>query len=132
MKRLFLLAVLLALAAPAAASAAGAELRVTYWPEGRGSGTPLRWTLRCEPAGGSLPRAADACRKLGAMSRPFAVPPKDRVCTEIYGGPQEAIVAGTHAGRRIWIKLGRSNGCEIARFHRLRFLVPGFVGGGTT
>lgn len=130
--RFALIAAVLALALPAAAapSADRADLRVTYWPEGRGTGTPLRWTLRCEPTGGSLPRAADACRKLAAVPNPFAPPPKDQVCTEIYGGPQEAIVAGRLGARRIWIRLGRSNGCEIARFERLRFLVPAFSGGG--
>lgn len=123
-----LLAVL-ALGAPAAAGAA-AELRITYWPEGQEGGTPLRWTLKCGPAGGSLPRPALACAKLARMKRPFAPPAKDRVCTGLYGGPQEAIVAGTFEGRRIWVRLARRNGCQIARFERLRFLTPAFSGGG--
>ncbi|MBA3245836.1 MAG: hypothetical protein H0T61_11780 [Actinobacteria bacterium] len=121
-----LLAAAIALAAPAQASD---ELRVTYWPEGRERDTVSRWTLRCSPAGGTLPRAAAACTRLDRMRAPFAPLRKDLACTEIYGGPQEAVVAGTYEGRRIWIKLTRRNGCEIARFERLRFLVPNFSSG---
>ena len=121
----------LALAAPAAGTAATTQLSITYWPGGQGTGTPLRWTLRCEPAGGSLPRTATACAKLAGMTAPFAPPRSDQVCTEIYGGPQVAIVAGRHGARRVWVKLQRRNGCEIARFQRLRFLVPAFTGGRT-
>jgi len=64
------------------------------------------------------------------MRRPFEPIPSDRACTEIYGGPQEAIVAGTYGGRRIWIRLARSNGCEISRFDRLRFLLPAYAESG--
>ena len=121
-----LISAVLALAAPAQASD---ELRVTYWAQGRERGTTVRWTLRCRPAGGTLPRAAAACTKLAAMRRPFEPIPGDAACTQIYGGPQEAIVAGTYAGRRIWVRLGRSDGCEIVRFDRLRFLLPAFTEG---
>ena len=124
---LALISTVLALAAPAQASD---ELRVTYWAQGRERGTPRRWTLRCRPAGGTLPRASGACAKLASMRRPFEPIPSDRACTEIYGGPQEAIVAGTYEGRRIWIRLARSNGCEIERFDRLRFLGPAYAESG--
>ncbi len=120
-------AAVLALAAPAQVSD---ELRVTYWARGRGRGTPIRWTLRCDPAGGTLPRPAAACARLDRMRNPFAPIPRNMACTEIYGGPQEAVVAGTYESRRVWIRLGRSNGCEISRFDRLRFLVPAFAAGG--
>jgi hypothetical protein len=122
-----LLASVLALAAQAPASD---ELRITYWAQGRERGVPLRWTLRCDPAGGTLPRPAAACTQLDRMRAPFRPIPRDSVCTEIYGGRQEAIVAGTWAGRRIWVRLARANGCEISRFDRLRFLLPAFTGGG--
>jgi hypothetical protein len=121
-----LLATVIALGTPAPASA---DLTVTYWPQGRERGTRARWTLRCEPAGGTLPRAAAACTRLAAMKAPFRPIPKDAICTEIYGGPQEAIVAGRYAGKRIWVKLARRNGCEISRFNRLRFLVPSYTEG---
>lgn len=121
----------LALAAPAAGAAPTTQLTITYWASGQGTGTSLRWTLQCGPAGGSLPRPATACAKLAETRAPFAPPRSDQVCTEIYGGPQVAIVAGRYEGRRVWVKLQRRNGCEIARFQRLRFLVPAFTGGRT-
>ena len=123
---LALVSVVLALAAPAPATD---RLEVTYWAQGRQRGTPVRWTLRCRPAGGTLPRAAEACGRLERMREPFKPIPSDAPCTQIYGGPQEAIVAGTYAGRRIWIRLARRNGCEISRFDRLRFLLPAYTEG---
>jgi hypothetical protein len=132
MARIAVLLAALALAAPATGAAAPtSQLSITYWPGGQGTGTPLRWTLRCGPAGGSLPRPATACARLAERRAPFAPPRSDQVCTEIYGGPQVAIVAGRYEGRRIWVKLQRRNGCEIARFQGLRFLVPAFTGGRT-
>lgn len=108
------------------AEAATSELRITYWAEGRGQGTARTWTLRCGPAGGTLPRPGTACRKLAGMSNPFAPVPEDAVCTQQYGGPQEALVTGTYRGRRVWVRLSLRDGCQIARFQRLSFLVPTF------
>jgi hypothetical protein len=115
--------------APAAGSTGATELKITYWPQGRTAATAKKWTLRCNPAGGTHPRAASACRKLGAMTNPFAPIPKDAVCTEQYGGPQVALISGTFRGRAVWTQLALRNGCEIARFKRLSFLVPGYSGG---
>jgi hypothetical protein len=46
------------------------------------------------------------------------------MCTQIYGGPQEALVTGTFGGRRVWARFSRRNGCEIARWNRIAFLFP--------
>jgi hypothetical protein len=102
------------------------QLTISFWPEGRGTGTPEKWTLRCNPAGGTVPRAAAVCRQLYAMTKPFAPRPKNQVCTDQYGGPQQALIAGTHKGNRIWVPIGMRNGCDISRAKRLAFLVPGF------
>ena len=51
---------------------------------------------------------------------------KNLVCTDQYGGPQQAVIAGTHRGSRVWTTLGMRNGCDISRAKRLAFLVPGF------
>ena len=104
------------------------SLTITAWSEGRDEGGPLRLTLRCSPAGGTVQKPAAVCRKLLAMSKPFAPLAKDTVCTDQYGGPQEAVVAGTFEGRRTWIQLTARNGCEISRWNRLAFLVPGAPG----
>jgi hypothetical protein len=106
------------------AATPSADLRITVWPSGRGDGGSLVWRLRCRPLGGTLPRRASACLRLGALERPFAPVPKDIGCTQIYGGPQEALVTGTFEGRRVWARFKLTDGCEIARWNRVRFLFP--------
>ena len=64
------------------------------------------------------------------MKAPFAPIRKDLVCTEIYGGPQQAVIAGRYEGRRVWALLAARNGCEIARWKRLGFLVGSGSAGG--
>ena len=115
--------------APAAGSTGATDLKITYWTQGRTASPAKKWTLRCAPAGGTHPQAVSACRKLGTMSNPFAPIPKDAMCTDQYGGPQVALVTGSFRGRALWIQLANRNGCEIARFKRLSFLVPGYSGG---
>jgi hypothetical protein len=36
-----------------------------------------------------------------------------------------AIVTGTFQGHRIWTRLTQSDGCAIARWNRVSFLLPG-------
>lgn len=119
-----------------AASALEAEpatsLRITYWSEGKSKGDdkPDAWTLRCDPASGSLPNDREACQKLKALKQPFAAARKGLMCTQVYGGPDEATITGTFRGERVSARLTLTDGCQIARFKRLAFLVPGFAVGG--
>ena len=127
--RASLVAVLLAVTAATTASAATtatSALRVTYWEDVAEPSESITWTLRCNPARGSLPRPARACSRLAAGgARLFARLPRNIVCTEIYGGPQRARVVGTVNGRRIFATFARSNGCEIDRWQRISpWLVP--------
>jgi hypothetical protein len=103
-------------------------LTITAWPAGRDAGAARTWRLACDPARGTVPRAAAACRQLGSVAAPFAPTPRDRACTEVWGGPQEALVRGRHAGRAVWARFSRRNGCEIARWDRVRALFPIRVG----
>jgi hypothetical protein len=105
------------------------QLKITYWPAGKGEGSSKAWTLRCEPAGGTLVRAAAACRKLAALAalgNPFAPIRGDLMCTQQYGEPDQAQITGAYRGRRIFVGLGLTDGCQIARFRKLGFLIPGF------
>jgi hypothetical protein len=45
-------------------------------------------------------------------------PPRGRVCTQIYGGPETAHVRGTIGDRRIDRRFSKTNGCEIADWKR--------------
>jgi hypothetical protein len=105
---------------------AGTDLRIQVWSQGR-NGPPTRtFTLRCDPTGGNLRDAAGACRRLAALRNPFAPPRQDVACTQIYGGPQEALITGRYRGRRVSTLLSLRDGCEIERWQRLAFLTPGF------
>jgi hypothetical protein len=109
----------------APAATPGSDLQITLWLDGRGKGESRRWSLECNPDAGTLPKRGAACDKLASMRAPFAPLRKDMACTEIYGGPQQALVTGRHRGQRIWVLLGANNGCQIARWNKLKFLVGG-------
>lgn len=117
--------VLVTSAAGSAGTAQTTSLTVTYWATGPGA-DPVRWTLRCNPARGTLPRPGLACRKLAEGGlRLFAPVPRNVACTQIYGGPQTARVTGLLAGKRVWAAFSRSDGCQIARWNRLApWLLP--------
>jgi hypothetical protein len=66
------------------------------------------------------------------MRTPFAPPRKDVQCTQIYGGPQVAIISGTFRGNKVWAKLSATDGCQIARTQQLGFLVPGMATAGAS
>jgi hypothetical protein len=102
---------------------AATDLRITAWPEGK-SGAKEEWTLRCDPAGGSLPDPDRACERLAALNDRFEPPPPDAVCTEIYGGPAVAEVTGTYEGAPVDATFTRTDGCQIARWDRHQFLFP--------
>jgi hypothetical protein len=102
-------------------SAAGTHLTITV----RASQTaaPKTWTLTCDPVGGSLPAAEQACTVLAAAASkgedPFAPTPKDQMCTQIYGGPETATITGTWNGKKVDATFNRKNGCEIKRWGNL-------------
>jgi len=58
------------------------------------------------------------------MRRPFRPVPADTACTEIYGGPHVAEVRGRFRGRRVSAQFTRTDGCQIERWNRVRFLFP--------
>ena len=103
---------------------ASTSLQVTVWPNGPDHTPKRSYTLKCAPLGGTLPRRAAACRQLARLKTPFAPTPKNMACTEIYGGPQEALVAGRLRGALVRARFNRRDGCEIARWNRVAFLFP--------
>lgn len=117
---------LAACAGGSASTSTATSLRLTYWENGRDGGAPVVWTLRCDPARGTLPRPARACAKLATGGpKLFAPVPPNTACTEIYGGPQVARVVGTVEGTRVWATFTRMNGCEIERWQRVSpWLLP--------
>jgi hypothetical protein len=80
--------------------------------------TPKRWTLTCEPAGGTHPDPAAACRQLLAAKNPFAPIPRGIMCPMIAAGPQRATVTGIFLGRPVAMTFART-GCEAAKWSEL-------------
>lgn len=124
-------AVLVAGVGSATAQSSATALTITYWRDGSHTADRTVWTLRCDPVGGTLKRPGVACRRLAVGGRKlFAPVNRGAFCTDIYGGPQVALVTGTVEGKRVWARFQRRDGCEIARWMRLSpwLLPPGGVG----
>ena len=123
---LAVVAALLTIVSAAPGAGAGkTALRIAFFEDGSKPATRVVWSLRCDPPGGTLARSANACRELARLGWQTLRPvPPDTACTEIYGGPQVAVVTGLVDGRRVWARLRRDDGCQIDRWARNRFLVP--------
>ena len=108
--------------ATAFAANGSTALRITLWATPDSS--PRVLTLHCDPPRGTVARPATACARLERVGRGvFAQTPPGTACTMIYGGPQRAIVAGILDGRKVWASFRRQDGCEIARWNRVAFLL---------
>jgi hypothetical protein len=69
--------------------------------------------------------AGTACRRARTIATFLATRPSStRICTQIYGGRQRAIITGTIGTRQIDRRLKRTNGCEIDDWQRAVPLVP--------
>jgi Subtilisin inhibitor-like len=96
----------------------GTELTITVWLQGR-DGASQELTLTCDPPGGTHPRPEEACLALQADPSALEPLPPDSVCTQIYGGPEEAEIVGTLDGEQVQATFSRQNGCEIDRWMRM-------------
>ena len=106
----------------------GTNLTITL--DETGSRTTRTFVLTCDPPGGDHPDPEAACAALAAAggTDAFAAPPRDEMCTEIYGGPQVATVDGIVDGTQVRARFSRTNGCEISRWEALAPLL-GSAGG---
>jgi len=112
-------------AAPGCDGVPAPQLEVTLWPEGEDRGAPVSATLACRLSAGDVADAEAACALLAAEGVEALAPvPADAICTELYGGPQEAIITGSLDGAQVTARLSRVNGCEIDRWERLASLLP--------
>jgi hypothetical protein len=104
------------------------RLAITVYPHGPGRTGVRHYTLRCGPAGGTVPHPAIACRTLAGISNPFAPVPPGTICSQIALGPQEAVVSGRLRGAPVTVHLSVRDSCQIERWRRLAPVVPGFAG----
>ena len=109
--------------------AAQTDLDITVWPDGKGAGGPQRYTLSCPEPSGDHPDPEKACEAVYDLNPDdFEPVPADAICTEIYGGPQQARLEGTFAGGDdvvpVALDLSRENGCQIDLWDRFAKIVP--------
>jgi hypothetical protein len=96
-----------------------AQLVVTVDPDGRGPEPPKETRLSC-----STPRESTVCADASALE-PSDVEPVDAAtaCTQLFGGPETALLHGRVRGRAVDARFSRSNGCEIERWDNVAELL---------
>lgn len=109
-----------------------AELAITVKPS---AGEPeVRYTLVCvngvPDAESQHPTADAACAALKENAALLAPPAlrTDQVCTQQYGGPQEATITGVVDGVPVEDAFKRTNGCEISAWNAAKDVI-GATGG---
>ena len=118
-----------ALLAASSVHAAGAPrtvLAIAFYPKGMSEPEVVHYSLRCGPAGGTVPDPKLACQALLGLAHPFKPTPPGTFCTGLAMGPEEATVKGRVRGASVWAHLSVQGGCEINRWRRVAVIVPGF------
>jgi hypothetical protein len=65
------------------------------------------------------------CRRARVLRAFLASPPDPgRVCTQVYGGPDRALIRGRIGTTSIRRRFGRADGCQIADWTRASLLLP--------
>jgi hypothetical protein len=100
---------------PAAVRPAAVSLVIKMTGPG---GPPRRWTLRCDPVGGTHPDAAKACRVLLHAKNPFAPLPRGPMCPANAVGTRTATVTGTWFGHPVDATFVQS-GCGLPRWTKI-------------
>jgi hypothetical protein len=67
-------------------------------------------------------RACATARRIAGLLA--SGPDPHRACTQIYGGPERALVTGTIGSRRIHRGFSRTNGCGVSDWRRAMPLLP--------
>lgn len=102
-----------------------ADLSVQYSHD---DGTTMSYRILCDGNTASVNGtsstivAHDACLALAdpdVAERLVSGPPPGRVCTEIYGGSDKAVVTGSIGGKTVETVVDRTNGCGIDEWDAL-------------
>jgi Subtilisin inhibitor-like len=106
-------------ASSATPSAAAAKVSLLVEVTPRPGARAERWTLRCEPTGGTHPDAAAACHQLLTTTRPFAPMPHGIMCPMIITGQQTAVIRGKWFGSEVDETFSQLSGCAALRWKEL-------------
>jgi Subtilisin inhibitor-like len=99
------------------ASSAKISLQVTY--SGSATTPAGHYTLRCEPAGGTVPDASAACAKLLKATSLFAGNPAHVMCPMVLANAGHAEITGTYLGRPVHETVV-DGGCTLGKWATLR------------
>jgi hypothetical protein len=106
------------------ATTTGTELKVTGE-----SAKPLSGTLSCSGAtskgtGMFADNAVEICQKITDAPAVFSeVGATNRMCAQMYGGPEHAKIQGTVEGARVDVTVNRSDGCGIDDWQKIEWLL---------
>jgi len=98
-------------------SAAKVSLVVSF--SGSPSSAASRYTLRCDPTGGTEPDAAAACAKLLKITDLFSPLPPHVMCPMILANAGQVSITGYYFGKRVH-ETYLDGGCDLARWSQLR------------
>ncbi len=111
-------------------SVKGVATAPTADPATEAAKVPFSGTVDCpagHPSGTGMfaTNAAAVCAEIVARREVLARVGSEpgRMCSEIYGGPQQARITGTVAGTPVSIRVSRSDGCGIADWTTLQWLL---------
>jgi hypothetical protein len=105
-----------------AATTAAAKTDLHFTITNGTTGPVQHWTLRCNPAGGTHPDPAAACRTLQGLISPFGQQGSIKMmCPMILASARQAFITGTYDGHRVSEHLV-DGGCDFSRWAKLKKL----------
>jgi Subtilisin inhibitor-like len=96
-------------------SPAAARVSLSFTMTGLPGQPVQRWTLRCDPPGGTHKDPAAACAALLRMKDPFAPRPRRMICPMILASGRQIEVTGTWFGRKVHRHI-LDGGCDLGLF----------------
>ena len=84
-----------------------------------------KWTLKCNPAGGTMKNSKTVCGKLTLIPSAFTKPSRTEMCAQIFESAEVATVSGTWNGKKVFARFSKSDGCEQKRWKDIAFLIQG-------
>ncbi|RKQ92036.1 hypothetical protein C8N24_1875 [Solirubrobacter pauli] len=96
-----------------------ANFVVTVDADGDGGEAAKELQVTCK-----APTDGDACgAAAGVSAADLAEPKGDVACTQMFGGPETATIKGTLRGEPVDARFSRTDGCEIARWDKVKPLL---------
>ena len=95
-----------------------AKVMLEFHLTGGPAETPKKWTLNCEPAGGTHLDPASACSVLLRLNNPFAPQSKQIACPMILRSDRKILVTGTWLGKPVH-RVVLDGGCDLVLFSKL-------------